>query len=509
MLSKRLAVFGAAFLLLSLLLVPARAAPKPDIQKLIPGFDAYAQKTFERSQVPGMALAVVAGGKVVYLKCFGVTKAGGKQAITPDTVFQLASCSKAFGSASVAALVGEGKVSFDDPVSRYLPEFRLADPWVSAQITLRDCLSHRSGLPAFAGEQLEGQFKYGQDEIFKRLRHLKFAAGFRAAYAYQNHVYSAGAVAAARAVGLSWPELAAQKIFKPLGMKQSSAYYRDYAQAAKRTTPHVWCGGKWTPHSLRSAQAQAPAGGVSSTIEDMGKWLRMQLGLGKFAGKQVIVAKALAQTQQPQIISHASGVKLDCYAMGWVAKYGYGIRQVTHQGAFEAGVNTLVGMFPEYDTGLVVLTNTMMCGLTGSLELKLGELLSTGQSKIDFWPARHKMIMQAVAQMGAPAAVLPPAPAKPIAARPLGVYAGEYMNDYFGLVRVVPAGKSLKLYTGKNPEAMPLSHFSGDIFAALVDGYKVPVVFTLGPGGRASQVYLSLLDFGGRDANFVRRGPKP
>jgi CubicO group peptidase (beta-lactamase class C family) len=272
------------------------------VKEALPKLDTLAEKKLKKTGVPGMAIAVVHKDKVVYLKGFGVRQAGKEGQVDPDTVFQLASVSKPLTSTVLAALVGEGIIKWDDRVVDRDPAFRLLDPWATRELTIRDLLCHRSGMPSHAGDLLE-DLGYGRAEVLRRLRFQKPANRIGSQYAYTNFGYTEAAIAAVRTSGKSWEDVATDKLFRPLGMKSSSYRFADYAAARTRAWLHVREGGKWVAKYVREPDAQSPAGGASSSVRDLAQWLRLQLSGGRFDGRPVIAARAIAETHRPQIVS--------------------------------------------------------------------------------------------------------------------------------------------------------------------------------------------------------------
>ena len=188
--------------------------------------------------VPGTAVAVVYDDEVVYERGFGVRELGKPEPITPETVFQIASLSKSLSSTLVAAVVGDGTTTWDATIGSLEPGFALSDPWVSDQVTIRDMLCHRSGLPAYSGDPLVFTFGYDRDECLRRLRYYALATPFRTTWAYSNLGFSAGAYAAARAAGQSWEDLAEARLFAPLGMTSTSYRFADFGRRENRAAPH-------------------------------------------------------------------------------------------------------------------------------------------------------------------------------------------------------------------------------------------------------------------------------
>src|SRR5665647_1361728 len=304
-----------------------RAAASVAVKAILPRFDAQAQDIFTRSRAPGAAVAVVAGDGAVYVRCFGVREVGKPEKVDKDSVFQLASISKSFTTTMLAALVTEREIDWDDPVEKYWPGFVLWDPWVSRHVTFRDLTAHRSGLPAYAGDELEA-FGYGRMEILRRLRYLEPVAGFRAAYAYQNALPTAAAEGASRATGESWERLVRTRVLAPLGMDATVLSYRDYRDAPSRSGSQTMGNGTMRAGTPADDDVFAPAGGVSATIADMVPYLRMQLNGGALAGGRVAGDKALAATHAATtVIDDDDEAGPTAYALGWET-YGYLGRRV-------------------------------------------------------------------------------------------------------------------------------------------------------------------------------------
>src|SRR5205823_5967239 len=243
--------------------------------------EKLAQKQIQENVVPGLAIAVVFEDKAVYAKGFGVRDVNTKQPINADTVFQLASVSKSIGSTVVAELVGEGKITWNSKLSVLDPAFAMFDPWVKREITIRDMYAHRSGLPEHAGDLLE-DLGFTRAEILFRLRYQHPASSFRSHYAYTNFGMTEGGIAAAKAYGLEWEDAVKQKLYNPLGMPSTSSRYADFTARRNKALGHVLVDGKWVQKFKRNPDAQSPTGGVSSSVNDLTKWMRLQLANGKF-----------------------------------------------------------------------------------------------------------------------------------------------------------------------------------------------------------------------------------
>jgi CubicO group peptidase (beta-lactamase class C family) len=499
----------AALLFLVTLPVQAVQAAELTPQKVkaaLPKLDKLAEQTLKKTGVPGMSVAVVSKDQVVYLKGFGVRQAGKDEPVDADTVFQLASVSKPLASTVLAALVSEGVIGWDDRVIDRDPGFRLSDPWVTREVTLRDLLCHRSGLPDHAGDLLE-DLGYDRTAIVHRLRYVKPASSFRSQYAYTNFGFTAAAVAAARATGKSWEDLAAEKLYRPLGMKSSSSRFADYAAAKNRALLHVRVGGKWVAKHVRDPDAQSPAGGVSSTARDLAQWMRLQLGGGKFNCKQVITAKALGETHRPQIMSrppeNPATDRAGFYGLGWNVNYDdKGRVRLGHSGAFDLGAATAVTLLPSEGLGIVVLTNAAPMGVPEGISASFFDLVRKGKIEKD-WGKIFKQEFDALNKPAYGTAMdyrKPPARKSP--PLPSEAYVGTYGNAYFGAVEIVEKEGALVLRMGPKKTPFRLRHWDRDVFIYQPVGEMASglsgVTFWVGPDRRGVKVVVENLDTQGQ-----------
>lgn len=490
---------------------PRRRDDAGDIGPVIEDFDAYSEQIFEKSGVPGMAVAVVKDDAVIYLRCFGVKNITTREPVTPHTRFQLASVSKSFTSATIASLVGEGELSWDDEVTSLNPAFQLSDPWVSEQVTIRDLLSHRTGLPEYGGDDLQ-HLGFNRSEIIHQLRYVPLTGEFRSSYGYSNIGITSAAEAAAAKTGTQWEDLIAERIFIPAGMTNTSARFIDFETAADRVDTYPVTNGTPTPGPFFNDDVNTAAGGVSSTITDMTRYLRLQLGGGSIDGVQVIDARALQETHSPQNIKRFGNDSIDMYALGWEFIAEDGRVRVEHGGDLTSGVSTYVTLWPDENMGIVVLTN----GFPGGFILKKGvisawdDLYFTGAIQTDGYAEAEAAInaaMQPGASQISPFDVLPSAPAGADAApaRPLDAYTGSYTQDYFGTVRVETndTGDGLLLYAGHLTEPFVLAPYDGDTFVETESRTAVEFIADES-GGAIERLHVAMLDEPWMDAVFVR-----
>lgn len=439
------------------------------VKNALPQFETLVNDTLLRTQVPGLAIAIVYGDEVIYLQGFGVREVGQPEAVDIDTVFQLASVSKPIASTVMAALVSDGTIQWDDPIQRHDPSFAMNESFVSQSVTLRDMFSHRSGLPAHGGDRLE-DIGYSQSEVIRRLRFLPLENHFRATYAYTNFGLTAAAVAAAKSRGQSWEDLSRMRLYEPLGMTRTSSRHGDFLAEANRVKNHRQQGDRWVVSpEQRNPDAQTPAGGVSSSIRDLSQWLRLQLNQGQFQGRQIIAADALAETHRPQMISQApanpSRDRAGFYGLGWGISYPeFDAVRLSHSGGFELGAATVVVLLPQERLGIAVLSNAAPIGVPEALAASFFDIVNQGQPQQDYVAIFGELFKQLFAPpYGQGHAYISPADALP--PKPGDRYVGIYKNDYFGPIAVEKTNGRLTLYLGSNRMAFPLRHYNGNTFS--------------------------------------------
>ena len=326
--------------------------------------DAYAQQVMKDWNQPGMAIAVVRDGKTVFAKGYGVQKLGTNDKVDENTVFAIASNSKAFTTAAISILIDEGKIGgWDDPVSKYLPEFRLYNSFVTEDLTVRDLVSHRVGLDTFSGDLLWYETTYTDSEILNRLKYLKPTRGFRTGFGYQNLMFIAAGKIIEKVSGKSWGEFVKNKILDPLKMTRTTVSVKNLPKNA--AFPHNESGGKLRVLHRGNVDGAAAAAGLNSSVADLSKWIQLQLNQGKFDGKQIFSEKNAWEMHQPAVIlpisinaAKANPTRhFNTYALGWNVFDYQGKKIVTHGGGLDGMLSKTV-LIPELNTGFVVLTNS-------------------------------------------------------------------------------------------------------------------------------------------------------
>lgn len=453
--------------------VSAVDIPAGRVDDAIHKLDGLVADLMKSSGIPGMAVAVVHDGEVAYVKGFGVTDVRTGAKVDADTVFQLASLSKPVGATVVAHEVTDGTVAWDTPVSAKLGWFALSDPYVTRNATIADLYSHRSGLPDHAGDLLE-DLGYDRRQVLERLKYLPLAP-FRITYEYTNFGVTAAAEAVAAAAGKPWDVLCDEELYRPLGMASTSSRFADYESRKNRAVGHVKTPNGYQPLYTRNPDAQSPAGGVSSSINDMARWLTLMLANGTYNGIRITSPEALLPTVTPQVISVPAAkpsARASFYGHGFnVSVTSSGRPQYSHSGAFALGAGTAFAVLPSADVGLIALTNAAPIGVPETLAAEFLDLVQYGEIR-ENWTALYR---EAFDGMDKPEGSLvgkqPPVGA--VRPRPLNTYVGEYASPYWGPARVTEANGALQLSIGPRG-SFPLTHWDGDTFTFAVQSENAP-----------------------------------
>ncbi|HEX5940584.1 MAG TPA: serine hydrolase [Dehalococcoidia bacterium] len=447
---------------------PAPGVTPDKVKTALPELEKLITDLLRKTGVPGLAIAVVHQDQVIYAKGFGVREAGKPDAVDADTVFQLASVSKPLGSTVVAGLVGDRVVKWDDRVIDHDPGFQMHDPAVTAALTIRDTYAHRSGLPDHAGDLLE-DMGYGRAEVFRRLRFVPIKNNFRSHYAYTNFGMTEGAVAAAKAAGKSWEDLSEERLYKRLGMTATSSRLSDFLARPNRARGHVSVDGKWVVKYQREPDAQSPAGGASSSVNDMTRWIRLHLNSGTFNGEPIIAAEALAETYRPHMVTEpqptrTAAERYGFYGLGWNVDYDeVGRIRLGHSGAFSLGAATVVSLVPADRLGIVVLTNAQSLGVPESLAQSFVDLATYGKVQHD-WFALFEPIFEEMALEGHSPIDYSKPPASRMPALANVIYLGTYENEFYGKLEIVGHDGKLMMRQGPKKSAYPLTHYDRDTF---------------------------------------------
>lgn len=331
-------------------------------------FDNYIRDGMETWRVPGLAIAVVKDGELALARGYGVRHMGRDEPVTADTVFSIASCTKSFTASCIAMLVDEGKVQWDDPVRKHLPEFRVADPYVTETVTLRDLLCHRTGL--VRGDLLAMSGGFTHEEMLGRVQFLQQAVPFRSKFTYHNVMYTILGEIVEKKSGMKYEEFVRTRLFESLEMK-SSTTDRKTVTADRLAMRHRLYDGELSPLRTSQWDLNAPAGAIHSTVGDMIKWVSLQLREGELDGKQIIKPTTLREMYSlQQSIPLKRRPDSDVYdahfagfGLGWFVRDYRGRKLIQHGGAWGAEVSFV----PELNLGIVVLSNRDWNGLAWML----------------------------------------------------------------------------------------------------------------------------------------------
>jgi CubicO group peptidase (beta-lactamase class C family) len=442
----------------------ANVVPPAQIDGAIARLDDLAADMLRRTHIPGLAISVVREGKTAYAAGFGVRRVGTTDAVDADTVFQIASLSKSVGATVVAHQVAAGVVSWSTPIQQHLPWFKLDDDWIAHHVTIADMYAHRSGLPDHAGDDLE-DLGYNQSEVLHRLRYLPLHS-FRDEYAYTNFGMTAAAEAVATASNTDWATLSQQTIYGPLGMSRTSSRYQDFINQPNHAVGHVLVGNEYQARYQRQPDAQSPAGGVSSSANDMARWTAMVLQAGSYAGRSIVASDALLPATTAQIVSGPSSAP---DARPGMYGYGFGIgilptgrTDLSHSGAFALGVATNYVLIPSLGIGITVLSNAAPVGAVEAVAMDFVDLVQFGVVTRDWLAAYGHLMVPLSAPFGS--LVGKPPPEHPAAALPLQAYTGVYSNEYFGNAVVTRRDDALVLRLGPAGQEHALRHWDGNVF---------------------------------------------
>jgi CubicO group peptidase (beta-lactamase class C family) len=498
-------------LFLALLIISfSSSAQTPGVPK---DFDKYVEKVLQTFEVPGMSIAVVQKGKVVLAKGYGVKKFGEPAKVDEHTLFAIASNTKIFTATALTMLAEEGKLRLDDPVINYLPYFRMSDPWITSQITVRDILVHNSGIPAY-GEDilLFPPSTYTRQELITKVAQLPIVRGFRTSYAYDNILYVTAGEIVKVVSGMEWEEFIQTRIFDKIDMKESIPGFSRISSASNVSGSHTKIHGVLEPVELVWDQAIGdagnPAGGIGSNAVDMGQWLITQLDSGRAANSNRIfkptatnelwkIVVPIGNDKVPEWLKPAQ-TDFRGYALGLRA-YNYGKYKVIGHGGKLDGFVSQVAMVPQLDLGIAVLTNQESTGAYWSVIYTLMDHFMKNP-QFDWMGGYKKQLdisLKDQKEAYAKSVIQPTAGTKPSLAEEK--YAGTYRDKLYGDVVIAKGNTGLTLTFTKTPQLVAdLQHHQYDVYTAKfrnkdlkADSY---VLFSIDEAGAVSQFKMKIID---------------
>ena len=442
--------------------MPGATAPGPLDQAAV---DAAVARTLKAFDVPGMAVAVVKDGQVVMAKGYGVSSLATKAPMDANTLFGIASNTKAFTAAALGLLVEEGKLRWDDKVTDHIPEFKMYDPYVTAEFTVRDLLTHRSGLGLGAGDLMmfPDSADFTVKDVIHNLRYFKPVSSFRSKFDYNDNLYIVAGEVVARIAKQPWDDFVETRLLKPLGMNRSATLYSRLPDPTNVIDAHGPVEGKVQVIRRDLSTLLGPAGGMYSSVADLSKWAMMLLG-GPGAPAPLLKPRTQHELWSAQTILPVGPVPaaylpfsynthFSAYGLGWFLRDVRGYKEVSHTGG-EIGMVTKVTLLPELHLGIIVLTNQESgaaftavtntiedhyLGMTGLDRVKLMVDLSTAQNTADGKTTQAVWKQVAAAQKAAPK-------------RPdFGAYVGRYHDAWLGDVNIYAQGTQLWLKSVRAP----------------------------------------------------------
>lgn len=430
-------------------------ATKSKIQLLPPGLDNLILRVMKTFEVPGLSVAIVKDGQILFSKGYGVRRLGETTPVDSRTIFGIASNTKFFTGTALALLVEDGKISWDAPVINYLPSFLLWDPYATREITVRDLLCHRCGLGLGAGDLLWWPpSDYDRKEIFKRLRFIKPASSFRSTYAYNNLMYLVAGEVIEAASGLSWEDFITQRILEPLGMKDTSARISDLEKKDNVAATHAEVEGVVRLVKPFLVDTINPAGGIISNADDMARWVKCHLNEGQIDGGKRLFSertvRELAMMLVPRPVSPAPPELPHLKAN--FSGYGHGIglrdyrgwKVLQHTGGLPGYVSQ-VTMLPDLELGVVVLTNQEASEAFGAITYSILDFYLNTPA-FDWVGAFQKFKerrQKEIREMEKKAEATRDATSKP--SLPIEKYAGVYRDDWYGDIEITWTGEKLRL----------------------------------------------------------------
>jgi CubicO group peptidase (beta-lactamase class C family) len=460
--------------------------------------DAYVASSMKTFDVPGMAVAIVKDGKIVVAKGYGVRKLGDPTPVDEFTMFGIGSNTKAFSTAALATLVDEGKLSWDDPVYQRLPGFVMYDPYVSHEMTIRDLLTHRSGMGLGEGDLLFWPHStYSREDVIYKLRFMKPQSSFRSHYAYDNLLYMTAGQIIPAVTGISWDDYIRQRIFAPLGMNHSNVSNQAFKPGDDYAFPHSNVDGKLQVIPFGNLENAGPAGSINSSAADMAKWVQLQLNRGKFVdrdgrlfteqrSKEMWSAQTILPVGDPPPPLKGLKANFADYALGWGLRDYHGRKLVGHTGGV-GGFVSRVMLVPEENLGVVVLTNAEESGAFDSVLYHV--LDHYFQLPSTDWIAAFKTVNDKeekdAAETMKKAEGSRDANSQP--SLPLDKYAGVYNDAWYGPITIKFENGGLVITFDHTPTMIgDLQHWQHDTFKAhwrvrtIEDAF---VTFSLNPDG--------------------------
>ncbi len=466
--------------------------------------DTYLARGMKQWQIPGMAVAIVRDGKIIKMQGYGVRDARKPEKVDENTLFLIGSCTKAFTATSMCILESEKRLSLEDKVIKWIPDFRLYDTLATREVTLRDMICHRVGFQTFQGDFVNWNSNFSRQEIIYNLRNYKPVYGFRTHYGYFNAGFVVDGHIISLACDTTWDDFLKYRLFLPLQMNRTVTTKNALAKDPNASVSHTLAGGKLVKIPYPDIDAMAPCGSIASCAKDMANWLLMQLDSGRFNGQSVVSFENLQKTQTSNTIVGDYNGRLfqgkkhfSTYGLGWFLEDYAGRKIISHTGGVD-GFLTLTCLIPELNVGYVVVSNSDQQDLYVALGYQLRDaflglpyknysdffypLFRAGEKEIaDTLAAKEKIIA-----------------GKPKPSLGLDKYAGKYVNGVYGSIEIKLEKNKLNIYFQHHPRTVGrLEPLGGNTFWCTYSdpefGMK-DIPFTV-DSGRVKSVTIRVNDF--------------
>ena len=486
-------------------LIAQRASKDP-----LDGLSAYVEQMRQDWKVPGLALAIVKDDSVIFSRGFGIRELGKPDPVDEHTMFAIASCSKAFTATLVGMLASDGKLAWDDRVADRMPGFQVFDPYVTRELTLRDLLSHRSGLSR--GDGLWYGTAFTRDEVVQRVRYLQPSWSFRSTYGYQNIMFTAAGEIAAKAAGTTWDRLVREQIFLPLGMLETNTSVTALEGLANVATPHEEIHDTIQVIGWRNVDNIGGAGSINSTVADMAQWVRLQLRDGRLGDRRIVDSAVIAETHSPHTVIPRTGLlqklvpegHFYAYGMGWFLQDYRGRMLIQHGGNLD-GMSAYVALMPEEGVGFVMLSNLSGSPLRTPLQYRIFDAFIGGGGRD--WSREWKLATDSIVKEGKERE------AKIDSSRITGTEPSLPVERFAGTYRHRMYGDFTLAIEDDKPVLRQGPAFVGDLDRWHFDTYRITwrdrslgrdfVTFRLDPKGEPSEAVLGLQG----EAVYTRSAP--
>lgn len=480
-----------------------------------PVSDSLISRILDAFQVPGLAVSVVQDGKVVFAGGFGVRTAGKSDKVTENTVFGIASNSKAFTASALAILVDEGRISWDDPVIKHIPWFQLYDPWVTREITIRDLLCHRSGLGLGAGDLMvfpSASFK--PKEIIENMKAIKPASSFRSTYAYNNLAFLVAGTVVEEVTDSSWGDFITARFLNPLGMSRTRTVQSAVSGMPDQASYHVLVDGKLEVTPAESMDNCAPAGGINSSAQDLTRWMMFCLDSGRVVLPDGKIKRIISKKQYRQLWSTQTPLpfgppppgfeslktQFSGYALGWQVRQFRGYQMVSHTGGL-TGMVSRITLIPEKKLGIAVLTNQESGEAFNAVTFTL--LNQYLGFKPEDWTGKFKTLKDS-AEARLTRELAQKETGRNRTSKPshsLSELSGSYSDAWMGKMNLTETNSGLRISFEKSPVLTgKLEHWQYDTFVIRWDHRYLRadafITFSFGPDGKVTGVNLEPVSSG-------------